>query len=77
LKFAGDPKEVYFIESTGNRGVALNKWSFIKKHIGDFYDIVCFRHLECERDDLFSDNLEQFTKEVIGLKYDIKVNQLL
>lgn len=57
LKFASNPSDIYFLESTTNRGVALNKWSFVKKYIGDFYDIVCFRHLENERNDEFMNTL--------------------
>ena len=47
LKFETDPREVYFIESTGNAGVALNRWLFLRKHIGKdkFYDKVVFRHI--------------------------------
>jgi hypothetical protein len=46
LRFESAYDEIFFVESTSNRGVALSKWSFIKQYIGEFYDIVCFRHLE-------------------------------
>ena len=30
LKFESDPEELYLIDATGNRGVALNKWSLLR-----------------------------------------------
>ena len=30
LKFESDPDEMYLIDATGNRGVALNKWSLLR-----------------------------------------------
>ena len=38
LKFESDPNEVYFVESTSNRGVSVSKWSSIKKFVGEFYE---------------------------------------
>lgn len=53
LKFENDQKEIYLVESTGNRGVALNKWDFLRAHVGhkEFYDKVVFRHIEFDRSD--------------------------
>jgi hypothetical protein len=35
LKFETDQDEVYLVESVGNSGVSLNKWSFLKNHVGE------------------------------------------
>ena len=53
------------MEATGNHGVALNKWSNIKCHIGinKFYERVIFRHIDFERNDDMVENLEKFLKE--------------
>ena len=71
LKFDSDPNEIYFVESTGNYGVALNKWSQLRKHIGKskFYKKCIFRHLEFERDENMLVNLEEFLKLTVGCKY--------
>lgn len=68
LKFDSDEKEVYFVEATGTHGVALNKWSNIKTHIGinKFYERVIFRHVDFERNDEMVENLEKFLKEAVG-----------
>lgn len=68
LKFENDQNEIYLVESTGNRGVALNKWDFMRAHIGhkEYYDKVVFRHIEFDRSDQMVDNLEIFLKEAIG-----------
>ena len=73
LKFEADPNEIYIVESTGNRGVALNKWSYLRPYIGEkeFYNKVIFRHLEFDRSNQLVDNLEQFLKEAIGQKYGL------
>ena len=68
LKFDQDENEVYFVEATGNHGVALNKWSNIKAHVGinKFYERIIFRHVDFERNDEMVENLEKFLKEAIG-----------
>ena len=73
LRFETEPDEVYFIDAVGNRGVGLNKWSFIKKHYGKgkFYSNIVFRHIEIERSNQMIDALELFLKEAIGQKYGI------
>jgi len=50
LKFDVDPNEVYLIEATGNRGVSLNKWSYLRPHIGSdkFYEKLVFRHVKLD-----------------------------
>jgi hypothetical protein len=68
LKFDSDENEVYFVEATGNHGVALNKWSSIKGYIGinKFYERIIFRHVDFERNDDMVENLEKFLKEALG-----------
>ena len=74
LKFESDPDELYLIDATGNRGVALNKWSLLREHvgIGKFYEKVVFRHIDFDRSNQMIDNLEIFLKEALGQKYSIK-----
>jgi hypothetical protein len=52
LKFEGSPKEVYMLEATGNYGVAINKWSFLRDHVGKkkFYSRMMFRHVNFDRE---------------------------
>ena len=59
LKFEADPGEIYLLEATGNAGVALNKWLYIREHIGKdkFYEKAIFRHINCDRGDEMIDNL--------------------
>jgi len=68
LKFEADQGEVYIVESTGNRGVALNKWQYLRPHIGakQFYKKAVFRHLDFERSNEMVDRLELFLKEAVG-----------
>jgi hypothetical protein len=39
LKFDLDQNEIYILEAVGNRGVALNKWEYLRPHVGgnNFY----------------------------------------
>ena len=68
LKFDTDPDEVYMVEATGTLGVALNKWSYLREHIGHkkFYNKCIFRHIEFDRSDQMVDSLEKFLKEAVG-----------
>lgn len=68
LKFDADPSEVYIIEATTNTGVHLNKWSFLREHIGKekFYLQAKFRHIDYNRTPKVVENLEIFLKEAIG-----------
>ena len=68
LKFESEPSDVFLIEATGNRGVALSRWDFIRDHIGagQFYKKVIFRHLEFDRSNEMIENLETFLKEAVG-----------
>jgi hypothetical protein len=68
LKFESDENEVYLLESTGNKGVSLNKWSFIRQCVGatEFYDRAILRHIDFERDEKMVENLEKFLKSVLG-----------
>lgn len=77
LKFETDPDEVYFVESTSNRGVSISRWSMIRKFVGDFYEQVVLRHLEVDRNDEMIDKLEIFLKEAVGNKYGISTSKLL
>lgn len=78
LKFEADPGEVYLLEATGNCGVALNKWCYIREHIGKskFYDKVVFRHITFDRGDTMIDNLQKFLSQVVGNKYGLSANKL-
>ena len=46
LKFDNDQNDVYMVEATANLGVALNKWSLLRDHIGKekFWAKIVFRH---------------------------------
>jgi len=78
LKFETDPHEVYMVEATGNMGVALNRWAYLKEHVGKgkFYDKVVFRHINFDRGDEMVDNLEKFLSQAVGAKYGISANKL-
>ena len=73
LKFDTDPDEVYMVEATGQMGVALNKWTYLKEHIGrkKFYRKCIFRHVDFNRSNAMVDNLEKFLKEAVGQKYGL------
>ena len=60
LKMDNDEKEIYLVEATGNRGVALNKWEFLRIHVGPgkFYEKVVFRHVDFNRSNDMVDSLE-------------------
>ena len=79
LKFDTDQHEVYLVEATGNLGVALNKWSYLREHIGaeKFYAKCVFRHIDFDRSDRMVDNLEKFLKEAVGLKYGLGSSKLM
>ena len=73
LKFETDPDEVYLVESTGNLGVSLNKWSFLREHVGEgkFYKKMILRHIDFDRGDSMVDSLEKFLSEAVGKKYGL------
>ena len=73
LRFETDPDEVYMVDATGNQGVSLNKWSFLRDHVGrgKFYDKVVLRHIEFDRGDTMVDNLEKFLSQALGQKYKL------
>ena len=79
LRFESDLDEIYFIEASGNNGVALNNWSFIRQHVGPnkFYKHICFRHVDFDRDGEMVNNLEKFLKQAIGKKYGLGVKKML
>jgi hypothetical protein len=73
LKFESAPEQVYLIEATGNRGVSLNRFDFIRDFIGKkkFYQTLMYRQAKYERNDEVVDRLEVFLKEAIGRQYGI------
>lgn len=79
LKFDTDENEVYIVEATGQNGVALNRWTFLRDHIGEkkFYRKLVFRHIDFERSDEMVDNLEIFLKEAVGRVYGLDTTKLL
>ena len=79
LKMDNDDKEIYMVEATGNRGVALNKWEYLRQHCGSgkFYEKVVFRHVDFPRTNDMVDDLEQFLKEAIGQRYGIGSKKLM
>lgn len=78
LKFESDPGEIYMVEATGNMGVALNKWSLLKMHVGPkkFYKKLVFRHVNFDRNDKMFENLDKFLAEAIGLSYGLSANSI-
>mmetsp|Transcript_39664 Transcript_39664/g.60758 ORF Transcript_39664/g.60758 Transcript_39664/m.60758 type:complete len:83 (+) Transcript_39664:731-979(+) len=79
LKFETDPNEIYLVEATGNSGVSLNRWLFLKDHVGagKFYKKMIFRHISFDRGDKMVNNLERFLSEAVGCKYGIGANKLI
>lgn len=79
LKFESAPDDVYFVEATGNMGVSLNKWQYLKPHIGHdkFYEKLVIRHVDFNRGEKMVKNLEKFLGEVVGLKYGIGSSKLM
>ena len=79
LKFETDPDEIYLVEATGNSGVSLNRWLFLREHIGSgkFYKKIVFRHINFDRGDKMVMNLERFLSEAVGCKYGIGANKLI
>ena len=55
LRFDDDSEdkrdEVYILEATGNCGVAIQRWSTIRKHYGKFYTRIVLRHINTDRTD--------------------------
>lgn len=78
LKFETDQNEVYLVESVGNLGVSLNRWEYLREHVGEgkFYQKLALRHVNFDRGNKMVDNLETFLSEAIGLKYGISANKL-
>jgi len=66
------------VESVGNLGVSLNRWKFLREHVGEgkFYQKLVHRHVNFDRGDKMVDNLETFLSEAIGLAYGISANKL-
>ena len=79
LKFETCPDEVFLVEATGNNGVSLNRWQYLRSHIGldKFYQKLVFRHIHFDRGDKMVNNLEKFLSEAVGLKYGLNSNKLL
>ena len=79
LRFESEENEVFFVEASGNYGVALNKWSSVRKHVGKnkFYERLVYRRVNFERDDELVDCLEVFLKEAVGRAYGLNIKKLL
>ena len=77
LRFGSEPEDVFFIEATGNMGVAIKRYSSMKHSIGRFYQKIVLRHLEWSRPDSALDILEQFLEEAQQCKYDLTLNKLV
>lgn len=65
-------QDIFYIEATGGQGVKIRKWQNIKENISTFYERVVLRHLNFERSDESLKKLENFLKQVHGLKYGLK-----
>jgi hypothetical protein len=78
LKFESCKGEVYLVEATGNTGVAINKWSSLRKHIGinKFYRKCVYRRLEHKRDQDVMERLEAFLQQAVGQEYGLKVRDI-
>jgi len=57
LKFEAEKSEVFFIDATA-AGVSVNRWSRFRLFKDEIYKHIFFRHLYCERDDVFLYDLE-------------------
>lgn len=79
LKFESVPDEVFLVEATGTQGVSLNRWQYLRSHIGydQFYSKLVFRHIDFDRGDKMVNNLEKFLSEAVGLKYGIGSSKLM
>jgi hypothetical protein len=79
LKFDSDPNEVFLIDATGNNGVSLNRWNFIRDFVGpdECFTNAVYRHVEVDRTNKMMDALELFLKEAVGRKYGLGGNKLL
>lgn len=79
LRFESEDDEVFFVEASGNYGVALNKWSSVRKHVGKdkFYERLVYRRVNFDRDDEMVDCLEVFLREAVGQSYGLNIKKLL
>ena len=77
LKFDVDKSEIFFLESTSDRGVTITRWSTIRRFIGKFFEHIAYRNLQIERNDEMIENLEMLLKESVGNKYGISSKKLL
>lgn len=69
---------MFLVEATGNMGVSLNRWDYLREHIGHkkFYEKVIIRHINFDREGSFISKLEKFLSEAVGLKYGLNANKL-
>ena len=79
LKFDNNQNDVYLLEATATFGVALNKWSQLREHIGykKFWAKCVYRHIEFNRSNEMFDKLEIFLRETEGLQYGLEANKLV
>ena len=56
----------------------LNKWSFLRDHVGEgkLYQKIALRHINFDRNNKITDNLETFLNESIGHEYGLSVSKL-
>jgi hypothetical protein len=69
--------EIVLLESTGNLGVSLCRWSlFIQNRWQLLYKKIVWRKLHFKRRQKFIENLEGFIKNVVGKKYELSAGKL-
>ena len=80
MKFESDPDEVYFLEANSSDGVCINKFSWVKQHIGkgQFYDKLVFRKVNFQnrQSTQCMEKLEKFINEILGNKYSLNADKL-
>ena len=69
LRYDCEPGEVYFIEATGDIGVAYKKWSLMNDELGKFYKKIVLRRLTWHRPNDALEILDKFLDEVHGNHY--------
>jgi hypothetical protein len=42
-KLASEPNEVFIFETNSTRGVHVKRWRSVERHLGKFYERICFR----------------------------------
>lgn len=78
LKNALEPDDLFMLDATSN-GVLVNKWSFLRKSIGEdkFYEKVVFKKMSFKRTDDMVIKLENFMKTTMGNSYNISIEKMM